>query len=61
MKKVPLAFTAKTRSHSSEVTSSMGKVVMMPAQVTRPSTRPNSRSASVEDSVDLGEPGHVGA
>jgi hypothetical protein len=46
VKNVPLAFTANTRSHSSAVTSSNGNVVMMPAHVTSPSIRPNSRSAS---------------
>jgi len=42
---VPWAFTAKTRSHSSAAISSSGKLVMIPAHVTRPSIRPNSRSA----------------
>src|SRR6266545_2683343 len=46
VKNVPLAFTAKTRSHSSDVTSRSGSVVMMPAHVTSPSIRPNSRSPS---------------
>src|SRR4030095_110928 len=44
VKNVPFVFTAKTRSHSWEVISSSGNVVMIPAQVTRPSIRPNSRS-----------------
>src|SRR6516164_6702921 len=61
VKKVPLAFTAKTRSHSWEVISSSGKVVMIPAHVTRPSTRPSSCSARSKHRLDVRQRRHVGA
>src|SRR4030095_4094700 len=69
VKNVPLALTANTRSHSSDVTSSVGSVVMMPAQVTRPSRWPEPRPARpqqppalrhLEHALDLRQLRHVG-